>query len=284
MSVVAPRSVEAIIVDDAGALVAQRTLTERSSPDKSAKVCLPLARAVGAWASLVLDAELARAKDDDGSEPTPARDGSTAAATSPPVVVPAGSRLGVAAADVRDRGASSNGEGEAPAKHSIEIGTMVYLQNGMTVAGGFGGVSPFMTVEVAPSWVLRPALAFGRSTTPIPVSTNASAMMSHVGARADFCRRIPGNYTERRGIEADLCLGLEGGVITDDPRTDVRGNAAARLGLGPSMNLRGELGAGIALEVRALVGANLLNRPLVDEAVAPLVFAAAELGVSVRLP
>ena len=60
------KSVEAVIVDDAGTIVAQRTLT-----DRNAHACVPLARAVGAWASLVLDAELARAKDDDGSAPSP---------------------------------------------------------------------------------------------------------------------------------------------------------------------------------------------------------------------
>ena len=168
---------------------------------------------------------------------------------------------------------------------------MVYLRDGMTPTGGFVGVSPFITIEVATGWVLRPALAFGRATAPIPISATETAMMSHVGARTDFCRRVPGNYIERRGIEADICFGTEGGVVTSERVTTVsergvsshRGDAV-RFGVGPSANLRGELAAGLALEVRGVFGANLVNSPLVDEGSAPLVFAAGELGISVRLP
>lgn len=274
-----PKSVEAVIVDDAGNVVAQRTLT-----DRSAKVCLPLARAVGAWASLVLDSELARAKDDDGSQPTPAVAPSGAPASS------ATSTAVETRAPRQDRDTGAGTDGEPTPRRSIELGTMGYLHNGLTYTGGFGGVSPFVTIEVAPSWVLRMALALGRSTGPILISESQTATLSHVGGRADFCRRIPGNYIERRGIEADMCWGVEGGMVTSDPTgtasaaAEAAGGDAARLGLGPSATLRGELGAGIALEVRGLLGANLLTKPIRDEAAAPLVFAAAELGVSVRLP
>jgi len=68
------KAVQAVIVDDAGTIVAQRTLT-----DRNARTCLPLARAVGAWASLVLDAEMNRAQDDDA----PARPRAAAAAARP---------------------------------------------------------------------------------------------------------------------------------------------------------------------------------------------------------
>ena len=273
MSVVAPRSVEAIIVDDAGTVVAQRTLT-----DRSAKVCLPLARAVGAWASLVLDAELARAKDDDGSEPTPTL------ATTPPTTTSAISPTvdGQGPPPSRDRASSSDGEGASARdeRHAIDLGTMVTLRNGMTATGGFAGVTPFIAIEVAPSMVLRPALAFGRSTSSISESSG----MSHVGVRADFCRRVPGNYIERRGIEADLCFGVETGVIASDAGSTSHTSTAGRLGLGPAATLRGELGAGLALEVRGLLGANLLDKSVGGTGAAPLVFAAGELGVSVRLP
>ena len=276
MTVVAPRSVEAVIVDDAGTIVAQRMLT-----DRSAKVCLPLARAVGAWASLVLDAELVRAKDDDGSEPTPPP---RPLAPSSVVATSSGLPVNPASRSLRDVAPGAEGEGGASPRRSIELGSMMYLRNGMTSTGGFGGISPFVTVEVAPSWVLRPALAFGRSTSPIPISAVETAMMSHVGGRADFCRRMPGNYIERRGIEADLCFGVEGGVVTSDRGASGRGGDAARFGLGPSANLRGELALGVALEVRGLLGANLVNQPVLVEPPVPLVFAAAELGISVRLP
>ncbi|MDB4936738.1 MAG: hypothetical protein JWP87_3710 [Labilithrix sp.] len=270
------KSVDALIVDDAGTIVAQRTLT-----DRSARTCVPLARAVGAWASLVLDAELLRAKDDDGAPPALATSAATAttrsAAASSTTPWP---RLGLdrpRSAAPRDTSTPTGADGETPEeKRALEVGSMVYIRNGMTATGGFAGVSPFVSIEVAEGWVLRPSLAFGRST-------EGAQPTSHVGARGDFCRRIPGNYIERRGIEADLCAGLEGGVVTSQSASGMRGDAVGRVGLGPSANLRGELAYGLALEVRGLVGANLSQSPLAEHSAPPLVFAAAELGISVRL-
>ena len=256
----APKSVDALITDDLGKVVAQRTLT-----DRSARACVPLARAVGAWASLVLDAELTRTKDD----------------APPPATTTATPTLGLREArPSRDTaGTSTDAEPKTVPRRSVELGLMGYMRNGMTSTGGFGGLSPFLTIEVSSGWVLRPSLALGRATSRIPVSASESSAMTHVGARADFCRRIPGNYIERRGIEADLCAGLESSLVTAE-----QSGSAVRLGMGPSANLRGELADGLALEVRGLFGVNYLNAPLQSEASAPLVFASAELGVSVRLP
>lgn len=276
----ATKSVEAAIVDDAGGIVAQRTLT-----DRSARACVPLARAVGAWASLVLDAELARAKDDDG--PSSLAPLAPAPSGSGPIVRLAHPAAPRDSADADGRDSSST---SAPHR-SIELGVMTYIRNGMTPTGGFAGVSPFVTIEVSSGWVLRPSVAIGRSTSTIPTdaggprrsSDDAMSEMSHLGARADFCRRIPGNYIERRGIEADLCAGMETGlVISDDASAGNR--SAGRFGLGPSANLRGELAFGIALELRGLVGANVVDASVYQEGPPPLVFAAAELGMSVRLP
>lgn len=272
----APKSVEAVIMDDVGHIIAQRTIT-----DRSARACLPLARAVGAWASLVLDAEMNRAKDDDGqgsgtldSSSSPSRTTNSVGratvgfAGSPPpwVEIPRSAGGTIVSAD--------RTEVEKAPPRSVELGSMVYLRNGMTKTGGFAGLAPFVTVEVATGWVLRPGLFFGRSTM-----REEAAIFSHLGARVDFCRRIPGNYIERRGIEADLCAGLEGGLITEDAKVTTS-QQTGRLGIGPSANLRGELGAGLALEVRGLLGAHMIQYA----ALGPLVFASAELGLSVRLP
>ncbi|MBS2014654.1 MAG: hypothetical protein JST00_17330 [Deltaproteobacteria bacterium] len=261
------RSLDAVIVDDVGAIVARRTIS-----DRAARTCMPLAKAVGAWASLVLDAELARAKDDDDLK-----------TSSPPSSdVASSSRVSAREREVRDSGVIEEG-GPRPRPSSIELGSMAYVRNGLSSTGGVGGLTAFATIEVSPGWILRPALAFGRSTTRVPVTATESAALSHVGSRVDFCRRIPGNYIERRGIELDLCAGLDGGIVTSDAFNQGRSGTAPRLGFGPAANLRGELGAGIALEVRSLLGANFLTMPVLDELRAPLVFAAAELGVSVRL-
>jgi hypothetical protein len=262
------KSAEAVIVDDAGTIVAQRTLS-----DRNARACLPLARAVGAWATLVLDAEMVRAKDEDGTVTTPASgDDPTGPSASKPQL-----RL-VRTYPDEDTASSTEGEHATPQEQrALEIGSMVYVRNGLLATGGMAGVSPFVAVELASAWVLRPSLAFGRTT-------ERAVGISHVGGRADICRRIPGNYTERRGIEADLCAGFEAGVVTSQAGQTTRGDSVGRAGVGPAATLRGELAGGVALEVRGLVGANFIQSALLGQAEAPLVFAAAELGISVRLP
>jgi hypothetical protein len=260
------KSAEAVIVDDAGTIVAQRTLN-----DRNARACLPLARAVGAWASLVLDAELVRAKE-DGTLTTPSADDEG------PSTVKAPMRLVRTHPDADTGSSSGSAPSSSPkAERALELGSMVYVRNGVLANGGMAGISPFVAVELANAWVLRPSLAFGRST-------EGSVGMSHVGGRADICRRIPGNYTERRGIEADLCAGFEGGVLTSQTSPTAPGDSVGRAGFGPAATLRGELAGGVALEVRGLVGANFIQSALRGQGEAPLVFAAAELGISVRLP
>lgn len=266
---VGSKSAEAVIVDDAGTIVAQRTLS-----DRNARSCLPLARAVGAWASLVLDAEMVRAKDEDGTLTTPAADDAPGGAGETKSTF----RL---VHTTPDPDAVTPQEGLSPSaqkiERSLEVGSMLYVRNGMLATGGMAGVSPFVAVELANAWVLRPSVAFGRAT-------QGTIGISHVGGRTDICRRIPGNYTERRGIEADLCAGFEAGVVTSQATQTTRGDSVGRVGLGPAATLRGELAGGVALEVRGLIGANFVQSALLGQAEAPLVFASAEVGVSVRLP
>ena len=268
----ASKSAEAVIVDDAGTVVAQRLLS-----DRNVRSCLPLARAVGAWATLVLDAEVVRAKDDDGTLTTPAIAEDPAANAEPKGWL----RLADTHPDADpDPDATSTSDGDRAAatpKRALEVGAMVYVRDGVLATGGMAGISPFVAIELANAWVIRPSLAFGRSTA-------GTVGMSHVGGRADLCRRIPGNYTERRGIEADLCAGFEGGVLTSQASETNHGDSVSRAGVGPAATLRGELAGGVALEVRGLVGANLIQSALLGQGPPPLVFAAAELGVSMRLP
>jgi hypothetical protein len=151
---------------------------------------------------------------------------------------------------------------------------MLLLRNGVASSGGVFGASPFMTVAFTEYWVLRPSLALGTSTSPIEPDLSRRANLTYFGGRIDFCRRVPGNYIDRRGIELDLCAGGEGGYTTSSI------NDVARASLGPSAVLRGELGANFGLETRMVVGANLLRGGLGEDA--PFFTAAGEVGASVR--
>jgi hypothetical protein len=249
-------SAEAVIWDDTGRSVGRRTVTDRGM------ACEPLARAIGAWASLVLDAELVAEHDDL-------------------IVVPKIQESGGPSSRAADTNPTLPPSDSVPLtrpERTIEIGAMVYLRNGLTATGGVAGLAPFVTVEVARGWMLRPSAAFGRSTSPVPIAAERAVMASHVAARLDLCRRIPGNYVERRGIEADLCGGVDAGLVHSDGP-----DSAARLALGPSATLRGELGGGLALEVRGLVAANLLRESLFADEGVSLVVGSAELGLSMRL-
>jgi hypothetical protein len=244
------KAADASILDDAGAVVSQRTLADRGG-------CTTIARGIGAWATLVIDAELNRAHDEPEA-PAPA---------------PGAPREGLGAVPPgAEQAALPRGDADhAPLPvrgGNIEVGGAVYFRGG-GAGGGIVGLAPFVVVEVSSGWLVRPSLAFG--STKGPSGTNPA----HLGARFDFCRRIPGNYIERRGLEADLCAGADGGVITSEI-------PAALMSVGPAMALRGDLGAGLMLELRGGVGANLLDAA--EVATRSAVTGDAQIGVSGRLP
>ncbi len=245
--------VEARIYDEVGDVVASRRLG-----DRDARVCLPVARGVAAWAALVLDAEMSRARERETDAVT------ASASLAPSLPVRPSAQVGVG--ERATEGVDDHETSENVASREMTVGAMAYFRSGMTATGGVVGAAPFLTFEVARAWIARPGLFFGQL---IGAAQTADV---HVGARVDVCRRLPGNYVERRGIEADVCAGVEGGVVAANV-------ASAGVALGPSLNLRGELTSSLALELRGLVGAYVL--PYASQA-AP-VFASVEIGVSVRL-
>jgi hypothetical protein len=248
------------IIDDRGTTVAERTVDDRTA-------CTPLARALGAWAALVLDDELARARDaaEVAPSPAPARD-------EKPIPV---------TLDKTDWRTPQDPDYVPPTlgkPWTLEIGLMGFLRDGLTGTTGFSGGSAFLAFEVSPGWFVRPAFFYGASTTFVPVDdrTTDRAPATYVGGRTDFCRRIPGNYIERRGLELDLCLGSDLGGVTS------RNTAAIRSSLGPSAAFRGEIGTNANLELRVVTGYTLFREALRSEERLPVVFAQAEAGVSWR--
>lgn len=246
----AERRAEGVILDDRGTLVAQRTISDRGG-----RTCVPFARAVGTWASLVLDDEMARAREGAGGVDVSA---SAHASTASPIVT---SEHPATSSEPEPDSVPS----PVSTQQTVEIGGMMMLRGG-DGTGGFAAFSPYANFELARGWLVRPSVAVGRS----PAREGLLVGLT----RLDLCRRVPGNYIERRGIELDVCAGADVVRISDA--------FASTTGL--ALNLRGELGAGLAIELRSAAGIVLARGPIIQPDDGPPIMATAELGLSVRLP
>jgi len=252
------------ITDGDGVSVAHRNIAGTTSD------CGGLARAVGVWASLVLDAELRKAQ-----HTTEAPTGSSGAKAEPP----SGEATGDGAA------AHEAGMGAAPAEpvtgwpapaitekaspehdwylhhdegRALELGAGVFL---MTGAGGgaVAGPTAFVVIEAGHGLFLRPSIAFGESLTSLPPSDVKASTWA--AGRFDTCIRMPGLYTRHHGMQLDLCGGtdigmtaIDSGTVTTLPYWDI----------GPSISLRGELGSRLSAVLRVAAGLNLLRDSFID--------------------
>ncbi len=258
------------VKDEAGTTVGHRVVTGKASD------CGGLARAIGVWASLVLDAEVNRprpiATRDEEAAATPDHDEKAAVDGGPP---PEG-KLRPAAAEAQpipvwpppvSPGEKPVHRDDAPA---LEIGAGGFLMTGTTGTGGdlLVGTSPFVVVEVAKGLFLRPALALGGS---LP---SASPHMTLAATRMDACTRFAGLYTNLHGMQLDLCGGTDLGML------DADGRIRTYLAFGPSVDLRGELGGDLAVVLRGLVNVNAVHNNELDT---PLWAGRGELAMSWRL-
>lgn len=234
-------------LDDGEALpVAHRELASASNR------CEPLARGVGVWAALSLDAEVERARRVEPKAPEP-----VAPWPAPANVAP-------------------NDEAQAFLKHTagkrdLEIGIASSLMTGFggAATSPIAGGEAFAIIEIGHAIFLRPSGGFGAGVQGTAYWGNG---------RFDGCVRLPGNYIERSGLQLDTCLGAEvGGLSTglSSGATEMRWMLAP----GPSVALRGELASALSVEVRAVSGFNiLLSGPGVD-----VLSLRAELGFTWRL-
>lgn len=259
------KAADARIQDDSGRIVAERTVSDRTTGS-----CVALARAVGAWAQIVLDDELVREHEEAEQRER------EAARLPPPESRPIKMIAQPGAEPPLDADDGPSERRRVPSEHTLEVGTSLFLRNGAAATGGMFGVSPFVTVTFADKWVVRPALMYGTSTSRVPPDQSNSESLSLIGGRLDVCRRMPGNYIDQRGIELDACMGGDAARVSSDR------DATARGSIGPSAVLRGELGHNFGLEIRSMVGVNLSRAPFMSAEELPPFVAAAELGASVR--
>ena len=270
---------EGDIVDGDGVGVAHRTIAGTTAD------CAGLARAVGVWASLVLDGEVRRASLPSRVTSTPARAG---ASTEPGAHDGAGGAGATGASDEGTASAGGNALGavtgvdgrtgeptsawpspavtEKPSPEhdwylhhdedrTIEAGAGVFLMTG-TGGGALSGPSAFVIVEAGHGLFLRPSIAFGQSLTSLPPSDVSSSTWT--AGRFDTCLRLPGLYTRHHGMQLDLCGGADAGMT----RVQAAGVATSTLpyvDLGPSLDLRGELGGRLSAVLRVVAGVNLVR-------------------------
>ena len=234
------------ITDATGAAIAHRELAEGSSE------CAGLARAMGVWAGLVLDAEVQRTQALP-AEAVPSMGAGPASLAVPTVISSWPPPSASEPATPEHDWYLHHEEGR-----TLELGAGAFLMTD-TGAGALLGPVVFIVIEAGGGVFLRPSVAFGESLTSLPPSDVKSAAWG--AGRFDVCLRVPGLYAKRRGMQLDLCGGADAGMTHVEAQS---GTNLPFLALGPSLDLRGELGGRLSAVLRLVAGVELIRSSFVD--------------------
>jgi hypothetical protein len=218
---------EGDIADSDGVNVAHRFLSTSSAS------CSSLARALGVWASLVLDAELARASTSPSS-PQPAPPVPSAPPSTPALVEPPSP----------ERDNALPRDDSRPVE--VGIGGFVMAQ---TAGRPFAGVTPYLVLDVGHGVFLRPAAELGESL-PQP-----GPDAQWFAGRVDACSRWQGLYTQGHGLELTFCGGAEGGLTHDGAAAGAANKGY--LAVGPGIDLRGDIADNMSAVLRGVGGADI---------------------------
>ena len=135
---------------------------------------------------------------------------------------------------------------------TLEVGLAGFLMSGAG-AGAMAGASPYAIIETGRGVFLRPALFVGQALTAVNSPPVTDALW--IAMRVDTCLRVPGLYTKDRGIQLDLCGGTDFGFLADS--TD--NVTLPFVSVGPSLDLRGELGSSLSASIRGVTGVNVTS-------------------------
>ena len=226
---------EGEIIDENGVRVADRIL---SAP---AGDCGGLGRAVGVWASLVLEQEGARDRARPVATPRQVAD------------VQSTDVLWPAPEPVQKPPAERDWYLHHDDSRDVELGISGLLMAGAG-AGAMAGASPYAIVEAGHGIFLRPALAFAEALPALNTPPVVQALW--LAARFDTCLRLPGLYTRNQGMQLDMCGGADVGLL-DDVTDD---HTIPYVSLGPSIDLRGELGSFLSATIRGVAGVNVTSQ------------------------
>jgi hypothetical protein len=205
--------------------------------------CASLARAVGVWASIVLDTELDRVRD----EPPP----------SPPRATPAPAVVDASDTPL-DRADETRYEKD---DRTLELGGTAFLLGGMGTTA-VAGVSLYTMVQIGGTVFMRPALSYGSAVRGVDGPSGVGATWG--GARFDFCTRLVGAHLDSRALRVDACFGAEVGFVHVDagPYDGIYMSTpeftVPTLDLAPSMALSGDLNSFLSVELRGFGFVNTL--------------------------
>jgi hypothetical protein len=239
---------QAKITDELGILVADRALSVPAGD------CRGLARAVGVWASLVLEQELARSRSAVASSAAAQTASSRESETSASAAAWRESQSGTLwPAPAPLEKPPPEGDWYLHHEHedsrTLEIGVSGFLMSGAG-AGAMAGASPFAIIEAGHGVFLRPAFYVGQTLTALNSPPVLDALW--MAGRFDTCLRLPGLYTQNKGMQLDLCGGADFGFVDDSTDDEI----IPFVSVGPSLDLRGELGSSLSASIRGVTGIN----------------------------
>jgi hypothetical protein len=149
-----------------------------------------------------------------------------------------------------------------------ELGVAAFLMTG-TGATAVAGIAPYVVFEVGKGIFLRPALMVGESIAVV-VSPSSDVRSTWTAGRLDACLRLPGLYTNRRGMQLDLCGGAEAGLSyfaagsASVSAAPPNGVTMPYVNVGPSVDLRAEFGWNLSAALRGMTGYNIIQEGYED--------------------
>jgi hypothetical protein len=194
------------------------------------------------------------------------------AAAPPTAVIESHEQDGRAAASVEPQA--------APQAHAVDLGLAYFLRAGIA-SSGVVGLSPFVTDELGRDVFLRIAASVGQA----PAS---GLHLTWVAGRLDTCAETTGNYARGSGLRLDLCGGADVGGTFIAPVGPTPAQSQPFIDIGPSVDLRAEMGPSAAFLLRASAGLSIARDAFVDATGAtfqpPLATVDIEVALSWTLP
>jgi hypothetical protein len=145
---------------------------------------------------------------------------------------------------------------EPPRAHAVDLGFATFLKSGIADSG-VTGISPFVTDELGRDVLVRIAVSVGQA----PAS---GLHLTWLAGRLDTCWANSGNYAVGSGLRFDLCGGADIGSTFIPSTTASAPQTLPFIDIGPSFDLRAELGPNAAFLLRTGAGVNVARDSFVD--------------------